>query len=188
MAALFFKIKKLPLVFKDYKNYAVCYFTAISGAIFLFYNAADVRFGAGIFTVSAILIFLPALIGLMEKFTHYLLLSKVYSAMLIIFMIVFEAFLFNRYFYKSRDFLMYKDNISEIKNRIVMPADYGKSPSGVTGYTIGNGVRFFMPDIITAPCWYDPFPCTAETNIGLELRGDGLEYGFRIKSGGESSN
>ncbi len=179
--AFFFHIKKLPLLIIKYKNYLICYLTALGGTMFLFYSAPDVRYGAGIFSVFSLLVFLPALIRLIKNSSGHLMLSKIYSALLIVFMIAFEVFLFNRYFFIDRHIKFLRDHPSDIKNRILVPADYGKSPNGVSEFTIDNKFKFFIPKISTADCWYEPFPSTSKVLGKLELRGESIEDGFRNK-------
>ena len=59
--------------------------------------------------------------------------------------------------------------------RIVVPMDYLVPESRVVqldGFPIHTVEKF---------CWYEPFPCTPVLHPDLELRGDGLEEGFRIR-------
>jgi len=181
LTLLILNTKKLGFLVERYNCYLICYIIAFVGTIFLFYTAPDVRYGAGLFSVFSILVFLPVLASIMEKHKNLLFLSKIYPLLLIIFIIAFEIFLFNRYFYAHRDLTFLRDNISDIKKRILIPADYGKSQAGVTEYSLGKNFKFFVPNVISARCWYDPFPSTAEINRGLELRTGNIEDGFRIK-------
>lgn len=182
MTLLPFHIKKLPAYIKKYKNYLICHISAACGVLFLFYSAPDVRYGAGLFTVFSLLVILPALIRFINNNTRLIMISKFYSAALIVFIIVFEVFLFDRYFFSNRGLTYLKDNVSGIPGRIIIPADYGQSPTGISEYYLDKNHKYYIPNITTAYCWHDPFPSTAQAYKGLELRGGSFEDGFRIKN------
>jgi hypothetical protein len=181
LAGLFFEFRKIPLFLKKYKDYMICYLTVFCGAAFLFYSAPDVRFGAAIFTLQCLLIFIPALMPLLKRSQQPLMISKYYLTVLPVLMIIFEIFLFNRYFYSGRQMLFARDSISDIAGRILIPADYGKSPEGVSEYTAGDKFHYYIPNKFTSACWYDPFPCTSELFGILETRGESAQDGFRIR-------
>lgn len=181
MFVLFFAFRKISSFLKKHKDYLICYLTVFCGTAFLFYSAPDVRYGAAIFTLQCLLIFVPALIYLLRNSPRTVMISKYYLTVLPVLMIIFEVFLFNRYFYSGRQPLFARDSTSDIFERLLIPADYGKSPEGVSEYAIGNKFHYYIPNKFTSGCWYDPFPCTSEISGILEMRGASAGDGFRIK-------
>ncbi len=171
--------------FKKYFWFIIMLYFSI---IFLAMTAPDIRYGAAFYLLFFIFQIAPVLIIYKAGF-HNKRFIPAFSSVVIILTVLFEVFLFNRYFFSGRrDDLYGKELPAVVLQRIILPADYGKDPARPEEHVLSSDG--FSLTIYTAGtsylAWYDPFPCTTlyEWNLGkgIELRGNSILKGFRIVS------
>jgi len=158
-------IKNLKNWFDAYKKYLIPYFTACIGFLFWFSTAPDFRFGYGFLIILSLLLVIPLLKKLFTRIKILEGINKATIALIVLGIIIILE-------------IISLPNMSAIiKDRLLLPADY---ITVNTNKTTLQTLDIYMP-IGDDKCFYYAFPCTPYLDKGLDLRGDKLEDGFRIK-------
>ncbi len=171
--------KNIKHIYSKNKRYLPLFITGYAGVIFLFLTAPDVRYGAGFMVIFCLLHFSPVFKMIFSRVHFFKMIMKIYCLSLSVFIILFEGILFSRYFYNSGNNKLYgKDQVSNIKERLLLPADYRKDAMDYKEFIFNNNIKVYSHGDIN---WYEPFPSTQLIQNGLELRGKSLAEGFRIR-------
>jgi len=167
--------KKLKSYFmQDNKGYTILYITAYAGSIMWFKMAPDTRFGDGFLIMLFLLLAAPLLIPLLRWGLN--IHPKFNRIKLLLFALIGLFALSQVYFrYSHCDIEAVRKNIK----RIILPVDYNSVETKVVKV---NDVSIYVP-VDKGPCWYSPLPSASYLNPKLELRGNKLKDGFRIRKG-----
>lgn len=181
---LFFKnIKKVFSAFKNQSKYIIFYITAYAAVIFLFITAPDVRYGSSFFVLFLLLHIIPALMVLTHKTVFRLSFKRIYCLLIVFFMISFEVFLFNRYFFTGRVNLYGTEKTSIVLHRLVLPAEYPLDSENYRTLMLTSGTYSFPAYLHGSDsCWYSPFPSIPEVEFNNSkpvLRGPSVLSGFK---------
>jgi hypothetical protein len=143
------------------RAYIAAFLINYAGIIFWLFTAPRLRFGYGFLLASIIL---ACLISLLGWTTRIKIDSAVISHTLLIFAILFQLYI-----------LTITADLSSIRHRIVLPADY--FPSQVQPCPIGN-TTFYCARTLGF-CNYEAFPCLPKPRSNIAMRGTSLQDGFR---------
>lgn len=132
--------------------------------VFWFFTAPDIRFAYGSLLL-CFLIFIESLLVLLN-----ISVQKI-TVIILIFATVYWSYSYA--FYDGKNPL----RISTLKENSLLPK---KMKQGVMKKQIVNGFEIFIPEKDNR-CYDSPLPCTPYYNPKLELRGEEIQEGFKIK-------
>ena len=154
-----FREKSLKINYDAIRKYKIVYLTAVTGVIFWFVTAPDLRLGYGFIMITPLLVFLPITAASRPFVAKSALLLT--TLVLLYFEMVFII-----------------GDLPALKNRLILPAPYPK----VALQTIRVGDQLvYVPQAKAGLCWYASLPCTPTPVANLEFRGHNLQDGFRSK-------
>jgi hypothetical protein len=152
--------KILKINYDAIRKYKIVYLTAVTGVIFWFVTAPDLRLGYGFIMITPLLVFMPITASYRPFVAKSVLLLT--TLVLLYFEIVFII-----------------GDLPALKNRLILPAP---SPQ-VALQTIRVGDQVvYVPQAKAGLCWYASLPCTPGPVANLEFRGNNLQDEFRSKT------
>ena len=154
-----FREKSLKINYDTIRTYKIIYLAAVTGIIFWFVNAPDLRLGYGFIMMAPMLMLMP-LEGVLRPSVTKLLFFLI-SLTLLYFEIVFVG-----------------GDLSSFKTHLLLPAPYPKVTLQIS--RVGDKA-VYIPENKAGLCWYAPLPCAPGAVLGLEFRGKTLREGFRVK-------
>jgi len=154
-----FREKSLRINYDAIRKYKIVYLTAVTGVIFWFFTAPDLRLGYGFIMITPLLVFIP----ITASYRPFVAKSLLWLTFLVL--LYFEI-------------VFITGDLPALKNRLILPAPYPE----VALQTIRVGEQVvYVPQAKTGLCWYAPLPCTPYPVANLEFRGNNLQDGFRSK-------
>jgi hypothetical protein len=165
MAAGYFSRRRKPAASFPFAPVFALWLVSFAGVLFWFFNAPDPRFGIAFIFVAGLLPFVFLLHGYFLPYRKPITISVILGLSVLVLLDLRD------------DVYQLRRNPAQVKQKLLLPEKLQTVPlrSEMVGKT-----RVYIPTRWLF-CYDAPIPCTHVIYPGLELRGDDLSAGFRIR-------
>lgn len=175
---------KLVRLFETNIKFVIVFFTSLVGITFLFISAPDFRYGVGFFILPQVLLLTAVVHLIWKNKKEYQKITVFYLATCLFCTAGFELILYQNYFYRIKDPMMYiQEKPTIFIQRLIFPAGYQSNkqlPLKISrnSYTQFSDSKTFYLTSKQDWCWYDPFPTVPNVPYFVRLRGSSFKEGF----------